>query len=188
MEYEIWKDIPGYEGLYQASSTGRIRTVPHRVACRGGFRIVRERILKTNAKYINGKKHYVCVDLGHRNTQLVHRLIANTFIPNPLGLPQVNHKDGDKWNNNIENLEWCNQSENMLHAYKHGLQEIKLPNRRYYRKITSISPSGYMQEWDRVNDCSAQLGIGAPAIFRVIRGERNHCHGYRFILGERYMA
>lgn len=108
---EQWRDINGYEGLYQVSNLGNIKSL-QRVQCyidadkRIRKRITREKQLVPAP---NGK-HYLGVTLyknGRGRTKTIHRLVAETFIPNPLGLTQVNHKDENKTNNTVGNLEWC---------------------------------------------------------------------------------
>lgn len=119
---EIWKDIPNYEGIYQVSNKGRIKSVPHAIKANkdGGIRITEERMKTT---YI-GWHGYVWVALcknGKSKTHSVHRLVATAFIENPNNLPAVNHKDTNKENNTAENLEWCTNQENQMHASKNGL-------------------------------------------------------------------
>ena len=122
---EIWKDIPEYKGLYQVSSKGRIKSIPHSVKANkdGGIRTVGEHIIKT---YV-GWHGYVWVTLcknGKSKTHSVHRLVAMVFIPNSDKKLQVNHIDGNKENNLVENLEWCTNSGNQLHAVRNGLSKI----------------------------------------------------------------
>lgn len=110
---EIWRDIPGYDGLYQVSNCGRVKS----------FQLGNERILKLR-KIVDG---YVVVHLCQKRickNFLVHRLVAEAFLPNPDNKSDVNHKDGDKCNNCLENLEWVTRSENVRHTIKTGRRKI----------------------------------------------------------------
>lgn len=116
---EIWKDIPNYEGLYQASNLGRIKSIRYFNHVNNQI-YPREKILKP----ILNEKGYCRVDLsksGESKRHRVHRLVAKTFLPNPYNLLEVNHIDGNKQNNNVNNLEWCSHSYNMKEACKLGL-------------------------------------------------------------------
>lgn len=118
---ELWKNIPGVDG-YQASNLGRIRSV-HRVVnvtysdVKTKRRRVQARILKVCNTYMNGRQHYATVRLNGK-TRAVHRLIALSFLgPPPFGpKTEVNHKDGNKHNNALSNLEWCSKSMNEQHS------------------------------------------------------------------------
>lgn len=125
---EIWKDIDfinGFEGLYQVSNLGRVKSLGRYVnypnSCydktnKGVYRP--EKILKHKTK------RYAALTLSNGNNKIypnVHRLVALAFIPNPNNKPCVNHIDGDKLNNCVENLEWVDWDENVIHAYKIGL-------------------------------------------------------------------
>jgi hypothetical protein len=114
---EIWKDIEGYEGYYQVSNMGRVKSLAREVICNNGIRILKEKIRK---QHTNRHLGYNYVMLSKDNKQInyrVHRLVADAFIPNPYKKPQVNHIDKVKTNNKVYNLEWCTQEENMKHSY-----------------------------------------------------------------------
>lgn len=114
--------VLGYENSYLVSSEGQVFSKSRYVKTRNNSRrIVKGRWLKTDA-IMNG---YRCVTLGRNNARMIHRIVAETFLPKLNDKNQVNHKDGNKLNNNLNNLEWCTQSENTIHAYKLGLIKHK---------------------------------------------------------------
>jgi|SRR5690554_810142 len=123
---EIWKDIPGFEGYYQASSLGRIKSVKRSVERRNnhknGIWVYKSKIIKPRLSTWGYYQVSLYTEHG-RNQPFVHRIIAFTFIENPRNKPQVNHKNGIKTDNRIENLEWCTHSENNKHAYDAGLKK-----------------------------------------------------------------
>ncbi|WP_295902914.1 NUMOD4 domain-containing protein [uncultured Alistipes sp.] len=130
---EIWQDIPEYEGLYQVSNTGKIRSLDRisRHNCRS-FRSIKGRILKPFPVQGGYLAVYLCRD-GIKRSFKVHRLVAFAFCPNPQ--KEVNHKDGNRQNNNVSNLEWCSRSENNRHSY--AILGRKSPN---LGKINNLSP------------------------------------------------
>ena len=135
---EIWRDVVGFEGVYKVSSLGNVARV-------------RNGSLRQLKKCPAGGKHncdYLYVSLTHREKvrfSSVHRLVAEAFIPNPEGLPQVNHKDEDKFNNCVENLEWCTASYNNRYGTKiaRGVEAMKKSkSRRVDKKLEAILTSG----------------------------------------------
>lgn len=121
MNKEIWKPVKEYEGIYEVSNYGRVRSIgsKHYVNKNGGgfYRFRTGRIFKIqNAS--NGYKQVVLSKNGKQRIYRVHRLVAEAFIPNPLGLPEVNHKDENRANNNVDNLEWCTHQYNNSYGNK----------------------------------------------------------------------
>ena len=103
--FEVWEDIEGYEGLYQVSTYGRIKSLERELFNGRGYYTATEKI-KTPSLH----KNYLQIKLYRDNTYIidrVHRIVADTFIPNPLNYPCINHKDEKTINNHVENLEWC---------------------------------------------------------------------------------
>ena len=121
---EIWKDIEGYEGWYQISNYGNIKSVDRIIEYKNGaIRSLKGKILKTTT----GTPGYYITDIhkkGNVNRVSIHRLIGIAFIPNPHAKPCINHKDGNKINNHVDNLEWVTYRENLTHAYSMGLSNV----------------------------------------------------------------
>lgn len=115
---EIWHDVIGYEGLYKVSNLGNVKMLQRLLPDK---RILKEKILKQQIQ----RNGYLLVGLRKEGKQkfiLVHRIVASAFIPNIENKKQVNHIDGNKLNNKVNNLEWVTASENIKHAYKTGLK------------------------------------------------------------------
>lgn len=152
---EFWKEIPNYEGLYEASNLGKVRSKEGKVTYSKlhGKRVWKSRILKEKNK--SGRD--VRVDLwknGEPKSFLVHRLVAETFIPNTDNKPCINHIDGNPRNNYVSNLEWVTYSENMKHAFKNGLYSTNV-------KITLINKqSGNKKRFISMSEASRSLGKG----------------------------
>lgn len=130
---EEWKDIPGYEGRYMASSLGRIKSMKRIVNAARSRRLIKESIL-TAFRCGNG---YMAVNFvfGGRKQFLMHRLIAKTFLPEIEGKSHVNHKDFDRTNNAVSNLEWCSPKENIAHSCegeRNGRIVLNIENGIYY--------------------------------------------------------
>lgn len=162
---EEWRDIKGYEGQYQVSNQGRIKSFK---LWTGSMYINNERILK-NVIYKNG---YENVMLKNKHF-LVHRLVAKAFVPNPNNLPIINHKDGNKANNNANNLEWCNYSHNEKEAYRLELKKgCKKAIVQYDKKMNKI------KEWESIAQANLQTKISRTNISECCLNKRKTAGGY----------
>lgn len=118
---EVWKPLPKYNNCYEVSNLGRVRSIKRLVkGSRGSLQIKPSVVLTPRTKANGYQSVHIRLD-GTNSYPLVHRLVATVFLPNDNNLPQVNHKDGNKLNNRVENLEWCSASQNMKHAFELGL-------------------------------------------------------------------
>lgn len=183
---EIWKDIPGYEGIYQASSLGRIKACARIITYINGKIIHRkEKILSLIKSY----GQYYTIGLqksGKHKTYNVHHLIALTFIDNPENLPCVNHKDEDKYNNRVDNLEWCSYSYNT--KYNNNMR--KKINTRNINNSYGCEKKVYQYDlqdnlikiWDSVKTINRELGYKVSNISSCCLGKtyRNHAYGYKW--------
>jgi hypothetical protein len=118
---EVWKSVPGYETLYVVSSLGRVKSLSKKGA-------YRELVMRP--KLEGGYFRLMLCKQSKRRSFRIHRLVAMAFLPNPGNLPQVNHIDGVKTNNNVNNLEWCTASYNISHAFRTGLNQISETQKR----------------------------------------------------------
>lgn len=178
MGVPVLKDIPNYEGVYQASTDGRI------------FSNISNKFLKFNIL----KNGYATVELFKNKKSkrlLVHRLIAQTFISNPLGLPQVNHKDENKLNNNTSNLEWCTNIYNMnygtrlerqINSTDYSKENRKIIARMNGKKVSKAVIQMYrgleINKFTSIKDASQKLKINASHIGEVCKNKRKTADGY----------
>jgi hypothetical protein len=177
---EIWKDIKGYEGLYQVSNYGRIKSFP-----RKGTHINTEHILSINKDH----KGYLMVTLTKkckRKTYKVHRLVAEAFISNPNNLPQVDHIDDNKENIKVENLQWITNADNMKKAWKTGARSLEKTYKRgkensRSKKIVQIDLNGnFIKQWYCIMDIERELGYNNKNICACCRKKRPTAYGYKW--------
>lgn len=169
---EIWKDIPGFSGWYQASNLGRIRSVP-RIDKAGN--LTRGKLFKIIIDP-RGYCRAASLDNGKKTNQLVHRLVALTFIPNPDNKPQVNHIDGIKSNNCVENLEWVTAKENIHHAMRMGVHRGKTREelKRCLVPVASYDLKGNkLKEFECVLDAARFYNVNPANISSIIHGRKS---------------
>jgi hypothetical protein len=157
---EIWKD---YDYMYEVSNTGLVRNKQTGL------------ILKCPINKSRGYKTFTC----HGKTMRVHRVVAKLFIPNPNNLPVINHKDGNKVNNNVDNLEWCTDKENQIHARDNGL--TKTGEDCVFSKLTQKQVDFIKENFSKENpqyntvQLSKMFNVDRSTISRIKNGNRwNH--------------
>ncbi len=162
---EEWKDIPEFEGIYQVSNLGRIRSLDRTFISKKDKRTWHiAGTIGTPALKSTGYPHKRFKHNGFIKGYIIHRLIAQLFIPNPLNLPEVNHKDGIKTNNKVDNLEWVTQRENMRHAAKSGL----LPRKLTPEQVIQIRKD--FKNGKHKNDLSKEYKVTVPCIHSLVTG------------------
>lgn len=167
---EEWKEIKGFEGAYMISNTGKVLSIPRRGT--------KQRKPALRALSLN-HDGYVKVRLlykGKDETARVHRLVAEAFIPNPEGKETVNHIDGNKENNNVDNLEWADRHEQMLHAYKHNLKMPMRGAENPLSKLTKEQIEAIRKEYVRQSKehgtvaLGEKYGVNNATIGLIVRG------------------
>lgn len=171
---EEWKDISGYEGLYQVSTEGRIKSIPritNGIVCNGG-------ILKQSVNNVNGYCYVKLYKNGKGKTMRVHCIVMNTFMPvnKKYGFdPQytINHIDGNKQNNCLPNLEWCSQSDNQKHAYVVGLEKIT-----WSKKVICLDNH---KIFNSIKEAGIFVGgKNGGGVAKVCKGIRSHYRNFHF--------
>ena len=183
---EIWKQIKGYEKLYEISNYGNIRSLKRN---------------NTNGRQLSknfGARGYYQVTLSKNNvrkTARIHRLVAETFIPNVEKKEIVNHIDGNKLNNNVDNLEWCTEKENVNHAWKNNLCSVSEKHREVARetcrkngklntkKVNQYDKNKkYIKQWESIIEASKYCKIDRGNITKCCKKERKTAGGYYWAL------
>ena len=184
---EEWKDIEGFEGVYQISSMGRVRSL----------KFGKERILKLNNS--NGYLYVLLRKNGKPINLSIHRLVATYFIPNPENKPEVNHKNCKRGDNRVENLEWCTRKENVNNPLtlkkRSGENHPKptLGKRGVFaintKPIVQLTKKGeIIHWWNSITVASERTGIYQSSISLCCTGKYKSANGYKFMYADDYFA
>lgn len=167
---EIWKPIEGYDGRYEVSNLGRVKSYAQD-SINGK--------IKTGNPTHKGYRSFVLYDGdGNKDTVPVHRLVASAFIPNPDDLPQVNHKDENKANNCVDNLEWCDNDYNTHYGTK--IERARQSNMccpTTSLPVCSRNPDGTITCYNSIGEAERQTGNSHCNIVRALKGRRKSCGG-----------
>lgn len=164
---EIWKDIAGYEGLYQVSNLGRVKSLNY-----GRTGVEKVLALKRVGYSYYGVNLYASPK--HPVTHYIHRLVAQAFIPNPHGYPQVNHQDEDTTNNAVDNLEWCMPKENL----EYGTRTVRATEKTS-KAIVQIKDGKIIRIWKSGAE-AGRHGFLPTKIAQCCRGKKHSHHGYEW--------
>lgn len=191
MEFEQWKDIDGYEGLYQISNYGRVKSLPKSWLLTNNFGThwvtKEERIL---SPIINNKGYYVVslVKDKRKKQFRIHQLVATHFLKNEKADNCINHIDGNKLNNYFENLEYCTQSHNIKEAYRLGL---KKPNKNMLGRLDDLCPNSipinqytldgvFIRRWNSAREAMRQMGKKSNKIYLCCKHKKSQMYGYKW--------
>lgn len=169
MKKEYWKPIFNYEGLYEVSNLGRVRSLNY-------SHTGKPQVLKTG--YCGRNRAYKSVILykeGKRETKTIHRLVAQAFIPNSLNLPEVNHKDENTLNNCAENLEWCDKPYNMNYGTRNKRVAQMFSRQVYQYTLENV----LVKIWESTNECGRN-GYKQSAVSNCCSGKRKTHKGYKW--------
>ena len=171
---EVFKDIEGFEGKYQVSNKGNVKSLNY-------LGTKRPKNLKPTRHHLG----YMIVKLGKNNWSMVHTLVAKAFIPNIEGKKYVNHIDGNKANNNVTNLEWVTSKENMNHAIRTGLRDPRKNNHPKgaavvnSKAVIQYSKDGeFIKKWDCISDAARAIGCNPCMIINNAAGRTLSAHGF----------
>ena len=166
MYKEIWKDVVGYEGLYQINNFGKVKNRYNKILKlkidKNGYLIA----------YLYKNKVMKC--------KKSHRLVAEAFIDNPENKPQVNHKDGNKQNNYVDNLKWCTNKENIIHCWENNLHKKKFgSNHNGSKKISQFDLNGnFIKHWESIIEASNYYDTTINNIWSCLNNKSKTARGF----------
>lgn len=182
METEIWKQVVGFEGLYEVSTQGRIKRVAKEVKTKAGYVIfVPERLLSLNTLDKDGYVKTALRKDGKRHYFRVHRVVAKAFLNNPNSYPVVNHKNGIIHDNRAENLEWCTVSYNTKHAFEILGREGQNGGTNKPVWMIDKNTGEKIRRFDSLTAASVYFGVSKSAIYQALKSNDRTSSGYKWI-------
>ena len=163
---EVWKPVKGYEGLYEVSNQGEVKSL-------------RTNMILTPVRATVGYMKLSLCRNGEIKNRYIHRIVAQAFIPNPNNLPQVNHKDEDKTNNAVSNLEWCTPKHNMHYGEMGKLRWIKTSN-ALSKPVIQLKDGIEIARYPSGAEAARAMGVTNMAISNVLRGKTRTSKGFQW--------
>ena len=175
-----WRDIRNFEGLYEVSREGEVVSLNY-------HRTGKKKVLKPGVD----KKGYLVVYLyknGVKKKYLIHRLVADAFIPNPLNLPEINHKNEDKTDNRVENLEWCDHKHNINFGTRNLRVAEKMTNGKLSKSVVQLTKEGeFVRNWPSMMEIQRELKFNQSNISMCCREKIKYSYGFRWMFYEDYI-
>ncbi|MGE7271389.1 NUMOD4 domain-containing protein [Brevibacillus panacihumi] len=180
MKEEVWKPIEGYEGSYEVSNMGRVRGLDRYTRTKGKP-VLKRGVEKTRKEDKDGYYKVWLSKESKKKPFFVHRLVATAFIPNPHNHPVVNHIDGDKKNNSVDNLEWCSISHNSRHAFEIGLRAPHCGNTS--KPVAKLDPNtgAVVAVYRSISEAARQNNMSITHVSYCANGHTELAKGFRWV-------
>lgn len=183
LENEHWLPIEDYEDLYQVSNYGRVKSLERKITHRNSLKTIKERILKQKTTKNGYQVVTLCKD-GKQKMFFVHRLVASAFISNQNNYEQINHKDENKCNNHVENLEWCTAKYNVNYGARNkNVSKLLIGknNPRSKQVIQLTLDNQFIRTWDSIREIERELGYNNRNICSCCKSRCKTSNGYKWV-------
>ena len=174
LPYEIWRDIPGYEGLYQISNLGRVKSLNHLIKHLGGERLIKGKVLAPRKNKNNGYLYIILSKDGTSKTKTIHRIVSQVFINNPNNLPEVDHINRDRTDNRVNNLRWVDRLTQCKNKnYKNIADAVKITGKKNSKPVLQYTLDNiFVAEYQSAAEAARQTGFNAAHISKCCNGKK----------------